>query len=122
MEINSVVLTGGICREPEVRTFGETAVCTLRLAHTSRVKKNGEWQDKKNYFDVTVFGAQGQACAQLAVGSQVVVDGELSYREWEKDGQKRSAVDIKAQRVKFGQKGATAAPTPQPQDEDDIPF
>jgi single-strand DNA-binding protein len=104
--INRVVLTGNLTRDPELRsTPGGTSVCTLRVAVNSRRKEaeSGQWVDKPNYFDVTVWGAQGENCAQyLNKGRPVAVDGRLNWREWEApDGAKRQAVDIIADSVQF---------------------
>ena len=103
--INRVVLTGNLTRDPELRSTGSgTPVCSLRLAcNTRRRDASGEWVDKPNYFDVTVWGAQGENCAQyLQKGRPVAVDGRLEWREWQ-DGQgnKRQAVDIIADSVQF---------------------
>ena len=91
--INRVVLTGNLTRDPELlSTPGGTSVCSLRVAVNSRRKdESGQWVDKPNYFDVTVWGAQGENCAQyLAKGRPVAVDGRLNWREWEdKQGGKR---------------------------------
>jgi single-strand DNA-binding protein len=65
---------------------------------------SGEWVDKPNYFDVTVWGAQGENCATyLEKGRAVAIDGRLDWREWEaQDGSgKRQAVSIVAERVQF---------------------
>ena len=82
-----------------------TAVCKLRLAVNTRQKdgQTGEWGDKPNYFDVTVWGNQGESCAQyLSKGRPVGVDGRLDWREWEaQDGTKRQAVEIIADSVQF---------------------
>ncbi len=103
--INRVVLTGNLTRDPELRTTpGGTSVCSLRVACNSRRKDpSGEWVDKPNYFDVTVWGPQGENCAQyLAKGRPVAVDGRLNWREWEdKEGNKRQSVDIWADSVQF---------------------
>ena len=105
--INVVCITGNLTRDPELRsTPGGTAVCKLRVAVNSRRKdgQSGEWIDKPNYFDVTVWGAQGENCAQyLSKGRPVAVDGRLDWREWEaKDGSgKRQAVQIVANSVQF---------------------
>ena len=56
----------------------------LRLAVNSRRKdaSTGEWGEKPNYFDVTVWGNQGESCAQyLSKGRPVAVDGRLDWRE-----------------------------------------
>ena len=84
--INRVVISGNLTRDPELRsTPGGTSVCSLRIAVNSRRKDDsGNWVDKPNYFDVTVWGAQGENCAQyLAKGRPVAVDGRLNWREWE---------------------------------------
>ena len=74
-----------------------------RVQHAPQGLRTGEWVDKPNYFDVTVWGAQGENCAQyLSKGRPVAVDGRLEWREWEdKDGNKRQAVDIIADSVQF---------------------
>jgi single-strand DNA-binding protein len=103
--INRVVLTGNLTRDPELRsTPSGTAVCSLRVAcNTRRKDASGEWVDKPNYFDVTVWGAQGENCATyLAKGRPVAIDGRLEWREWEdQNGNKRQAVDIIADSVQF---------------------
>jgi single-strand DNA-binding protein len=104
--INRVTITGNLTRDPELRsTPGGTAVCKLRVAVNSSRKdgQTGEWVDKPNYFDVTVWGAQGENCANyLSKGRPVAVDGRLDWREWEaQDGTKRQAVEIIASSVQF---------------------
>ncbi len=104
--INRVTVTGNLTRDPELRsTPSGTSVCSLRIAVNSRRKdaESGQWVDKPNYFDVTVWGAQGQNCANyLAKGRPVAIDGRLDWREWEgKDGVKRQSVEIIAESVQF---------------------
>jgi single-strand DNA-binding protein len=121
-----------------------TALCSLRIAvNTRRKDESGQWTDKPNYFDVSVWGAQGESCAQyLAKGRPVAVDGRLEWREWEAtDGSgKRQAVEIVADNVQFlgsrgdsdGAGGGSFAPTgaaqstsadfPASPTDDDIPF
>ena len=103
--INRVVLTGNLTRDPELRnTPSGTSVCSLRIASNTRRKDgSGNWVDKPNFFDVTVWGAQGENCAQyLAKGRPVAVDGRLEWREWDTpEGHKRQAIDIIADSVQF---------------------
>ena len=104
--INVVVITGNLTRDPELRsTGGGTPVCDLRVAVNSRRKDgSGQWVDKPNYFDVTVWGAQGENCSNyLSKGRPVAVEGRLDWSEWEaKDGSgKRQAVRIVANSVQF---------------------
>jgi single-strand DNA-binding protein len=104
--INVVVITGNLTRDPELRsTQGGTSVCKLRVAVNSRRRdQSGEWVDKPNYFDVTVFGAQGENCSNyLSKGRPVAIEGRLDWSEWDAtDGSgKRSKVEIVANSVQF---------------------
>lgn len=102
--INTVAITGNLTRDPEVKTIGEdNKLANLRVAVNGRTKTAGEWEDKANYFDVTVFGRSASACGEyLKKGSPVAVQGRLDWREWEtQDGQKRQAVSIIADNVQF---------------------
>ena len=102
--INRVVLVGNLTKDPELRhTGGGTPVCSLRIAVNGRRKdESGQWADKPNYFSVSVFGNQAESCAQyLSKGRPVAIDGRLEWREWEKDGVKREAVEIVADSVQF---------------------
>jgi single-strand DNA-binding protein len=103
--INRVVLVGNLTRDPELRhTPGGTPVCSLRIAVNSRRRdESGQWVDKPNYFDVSVFGNQAESSAQyLSKGRPVAIDGRLDWREWDaQDGTKRQAVQIIAESVQF---------------------
>ncbi len=113
--VNVVVITGNLTKDPELRTTPNgTSVCKLRVAVNSRRKDSasGDWVDKPNYFDVTVWGAQGENCATyLSKGRPVAVEGRLDWREWEaQDGSKRQAVEIIANSVQFlGSRGDAPA-------------
>jgi len=104
--INRVVLVGNLTKDPELRhTPGGTPVCSLRVAVNSRRRdESGNWVDKPNYFDVSVFGNQAESSAQyLSKGRPVGIDGRLDWREWDAtDGSgKRQAVQIIAESVQF---------------------
>ncbi|HSK49661.1 MAG TPA: single-stranded DNA-binding protein [Solirubrobacterales bacterium] len=103
--MNVVVITGNLTKDPELRhTGGGTAVCELRVAVNSRRKEGDNWVDKPNFFDVVVWGAQGENCATyLSKGRPVAVEGRLDWREWEakEGGGKRQAVQIVANTVQF---------------------
>ena len=106
--INVVVISGNLTRDPELRHLDSgSAVCKLRVAVNGRRKtQSGEWVDKPNYFDVTVWGGRGESCNQyLTKGSPLSVEGRLDWREWETpEGGKRQAVEIIANFVQFGPK------------------
>ena len=104
--INRVIITGNLTADPELRSLPSgTSVCRLRVACNTRRKDgaSGEWVDKPNYFDVTVWGAQGENCARyLSKGRPIALDGRLEWREWTtQEGQKRQSVEIVADAVQF---------------------
>jgi single-strand DNA-binding protein len=104
MNINRVVLTGNLTRDPELTaTGGGLSICKLGIAVNTRRKNNdGGWDDKPNYFRVTVFGRQAESCHQyLKKGRPVAIDGRLEWSQWERDGQKRESIDIIADTVQF---------------------
>jgi single-strand DNA-binding protein len=113
--INRVIITGNLTRDPESRTFSESgsSVCSLRIACNGRRRnpQTNQWEDVPNYFDVSVWGAQGENCQRyLAKGRGVAVDGRLRWREWtDQQGQKRQSVDIIADTVQFLGGGNDAA-------------
>jgi single-strand DNA-binding protein len=102
--VNSVVITGNLTRDPDLRyTDGGTAVCNLRVAVNGRRKNgDGEYEDKPNFFNVSVWGAHGKACADcLKKGRPVAVEGRLDWRERETDDGRREYVSIVANMVQF---------------------
>lgn len=96
MSINNVILTGNLTRDPELRsTASGTAVLQFSMAVNDRVKEGNEWKDRPNYFDCTMFGSRAESLARfLSKGSKIAVQGKLHWSQWEKDGQKRSKVEI----------------------------
>lgn len=112
--INRVIITGNLTRDPETRALGGSgsSVTSMRVAVNGRRKNNStqQWEDKPNYFDVTVWGAAGEnAQRYLSKGRGVAIDGRLDWREWtDKEGNKRQSVEIIADNVQFlsdGQQG-----------------
>jgi single-strand DNA-binding protein len=103
--INRVVLTGNLTKDPELRSTGSgTSVASLRVAsNTRRRDESGNWVDKPNYFDVVVWGGQAEAANRyLSKGRGIAVDGRLEWREWEdRDGNKRQSVEIVAESLQF---------------------
>ncbi len=104
-DLNRVTLVGRLTRDPELRhTQGGDPVCSIRLAVSSRARDEaGNWGDRSNYFDVTVFGRQAETASMyLAKGRRIGVDGRLSWREWQaQDGTKRQNVEVIANDVFF---------------------
>ncbi len=123
--INRVVLVGRLTSDPELRALPSgTNVCGLRLAcNTKRKNTDGDYTEKPNFFNVSVFGATGECVHRyMSRGRRVAVDGRLEWREWEStEGTKRQAVEIVAESVQFldgrGDHGGTSGPS---EDEDSV--
>ena len=103
--LNKVFLIGNLTRDPELRyTPAGVAVANLGLAVNRRFRdKVGELKEDVCFLTVTVWDKQAEACCQyLQKGRPVFVEGVLQSRFWEtNDGQKRSAIDVRAERVQF---------------------
>jgi single-strand DNA-binding protein len=103
--INRVVLIGRLTRDPELRSLPSgVSVCGLRIAcSSSRKDAGGDYREKPNFFDVSVYGTSAESVSRyMRKGSRVAVDGRLEWREWEtSEQQKRQAVSIVADTVQF---------------------
>lgn len=103
--IHRVVLVGRLTRDPELKsTPSGTSVCSLRIACNSMHRdQDGEFTERPNFFDVSVFGAAAESVSSyMRKGSLVGIDGRLSWREWETaEEQRRQAVSIIADTVQF---------------------
>lgn len=126
--LNSVTLGGNLTRDPELRyTQGGTAVLSMSVAvNESRKDGNGEWTDYPNYIDMTLFGKRAESVSDyLSKGTYVAVTGRLHQSRWEKDGQKRSKVEVVVDNLHFQSSGQKAH-AEQPEDagmyDEDIPF
>ncbi len=102
---NRVLLMGNLTRDPELRYIPSgSAVVNLRLA-VNRTYKNqsGESKEEVTFVNVVVWGKQAENCAEyLSKGRPVFVEGRLQSRQWETDdGQKRSVLEVVADRVQF---------------------
>ncbi len=100
---NIVVVVGKLTRDPEARkTPSGASVCDFSIAINERVKKDGTYVEHTTYVDVTCWGNTADACGRsLTKGSSVLCEGKLQLDQWEKDGQKRSKMRVRADRVTF---------------------
>ena len=134
-DTNAVILTGNLTRDPELRhTPSGVAVANVGLASNRKYKQGDELKEDVCFVDVTVFGSTAVAVAEhLVKGRKVLVEGRLRYHAWEaEDGQKRSKVDVIANRVNFlpraakngngSDNGANEFDGTIPDDSDEIPF
>jgi single-strand DNA-binding protein len=102
--INQVILMGNLTRDPELRTTpGGQSVCSFGLAiNRSWQDQTGQVQEAVDYFDITAWGKLGELVNQyLRKGRKALVQGRLSQRSWEQDGQKRNKVEVIATDVTF---------------------
>jgi len=95
-DLNHVVLIGRLTRDAELKsTASGQAVCKFSIAVNRRRKNGDQWEDEPNFFDIVVWGRQGESLHQYLVkGKMVGVDGELRQDRWQQDGQNRSKVEI----------------------------
>ncbi|MCL2764148.1 MAG: single-stranded DNA-binding protein [Treponema sp.] len=95
-DLNHVVLIGRLTREAELKyTAGGQAVCKFSIAVNRRKKNGDQWEDEANFFDIVVWGRQGESLhPYLVKGKMVGVDGELRQDRWQQDGQNRSKIEI----------------------------
>lgn len=133
MSINRVAISGNLTRDPELRqTAGGMAILGFGVAVNDRRKnqQTGEWEDYPNFIDCSMFGTRAQSVSRfLSKGSKVAIEGKLRWSQWERDGQKRSKVEVIVDEIEFmrrqqGQLGSMPAPqqaAPSIYD-DDIPF
>lgn len=98
MSINRVNITGNLTRDPELRaTAGGTQVLSFGVAVNDRRRnaQTGEWEDYPNFVDCTMFGNRAEAVGRfLAKGMKVAIEGKLRYSSWERDGQRRSKLEV----------------------------
>jgi len=98
VDLNHVVLIGRLTRDAELKiTSTGQAVCKFSIAVNRRKKSGDQWEDEANFFDILVWGRQGETLhPYLVKGKMVAVDGELRQDRWQQDGQNRSKVEIVA--------------------------
>jgi len=102
-DLNHVVLIGRLTREAELKyTAGGQAVCKFSIAVNRRKKTGDQWEDEANFFDIVVWGKQGESLhPYLIKGKMVGVDGELRQDRWQQDGQNRSKIEIIANYIQL---------------------
>jgi single-strand DNA-binding protein len=126
---NKVMLMGNLTRDPELRfTSNGSAVTSFGLAVNRKFKQGDEWKDDVCFVDITVWGKQGENCAEyLSKGRPAFIEGFLKFSTWESDGQKRNKLEVVANTVQFlgsrgGSSGETSGEQAPNSNEDDVPF
>jgi len=102
-DLNHVVLIGRLTRDAEIKyTSGGQAVCKFSIAVNRRKKSGDQWEDEANFFDIVLWGKQGESLqSYLVKGKMVGIDGELRQDRWQQEGQNRSKIEIVASYVQL---------------------
>ncbi|MDR1712628.1 MAG: single-stranded DNA-binding protein [Coriobacteriales bacterium] len=105
MSINRVVISGNLTRDPELRqTSTGMPVLGIGVAVNDRRKNasTGEWEDFPNFIDCTMFGTRAESVSRfLSKGAKVAIEGKLRWSQWERDGQKRSKIEVIIDEIEF---------------------
>jgi len=102
-DLNKVVVIGRLTRDAELKyTSSGQAVCKFSIAVNRRKKNGDQWEDEANYFDIVVWGRQGESLhPYLLKGKMIGVDGELRQDRWQQEGQNRSKIEIVASNLQL---------------------
>ena len=137
MSINRVSISGHLTRDMDVRmTQGGMHIGSFGIAVNDRRKNpnTGEWEDHPNFIDCVVFGTRANSLSRyIGKGAKVAIDGKLRYSSWERDGQRRSKIEVIVEEIELmggqhaKQEPQPVQPGPVPQDvpdvwDEDIPF
>lgn len=118
MSINRVNISGNLTRDPELRaTASGTQVLSFGVAVNDRRRnpQTGEWEDYPNFVDCTMFGTRAEAVSRyLSKGSKVAIEGKLRYSSWERDGQRRSKLEVIVDDIEFMNARPASSPSASP--------
>lgn len=139
--LNKIFLIGNLTRDPEMRYIPSgSAVTTFTIAANRVYIQQGEKKEEVSYIKVVAWAKMAETCnTYLAKGSPVFVEGRLQSRSWETpQGEKRSTMEVVAERVQFLGKGkgskaepgidqtseyeAHEAPEPKANSGEEVPF
>ena len=116
MSINRVIISGNLTRDPELRsTASGMAVLGMGVAVNDRRKnqQTGEWEDYPNFVDCTMFGTRAENISRyLSKGTHVSIEGKLRWSQWEREGQKRSKIEVIVDEIEWNNPQQTAHQAP----------
>lgn len=105
MSINRVIISGNLTRDPELRqTQGGTSILSFGVAVNDRRRnqQTGDWEDYPNFIDCVMFGTRAEALNRLLTkGMKVAIEGKLRYSSWEREGQRRSKIEVYVDEIEF---------------------
>lgn len=123
MSINRVTISGNLTRDLELRsTSSGMPIASFGIAVNDRRKnQNGEWEDYPNFIDCVMFGARAESISRfVSKGTKVAIEGKLRWSQWEKDGQKRSKLEVIVDEIDIMSRSEQA--TPSSMYDESIPF
>lgn len=117
--MNRCYVSGNLTRDGELRaTQGGTEILTFGIAVNDRKRdqSSGEWVEVPNFFDCVVFGKRANSLSRLLhKGMKCCIEGKLRWSQWERDGQKRSKVEIIVDEIEFMSRQNESQAQSQPQ-------
>jgi single-strand DNA-binding protein len=120
--MNHVTLMGNVGGDPEYKAVGDGGVCSFSLA-TNEGQKDKDGQKVTEWHRISAWGRTGELCRDyLRKGSQVLIQGNIQYSTYEKDGVKMYATQINAHRVEFIGKAPDQARPDNPKPDSVAPF
>lgn len=109
MSLNLVAISGNVTRDAELRGSGNgRSMLTFGVAVNERRKnpQTGEWENAPQFVDCVVWGNRADAIAQYVTkGTKVAIEGKLRYSSWEKDGERRSKLEVVVDEIEFLSQG-----------------
>lgn len=122
--MNTVILTGNICADPELRYLPSgSAVCNFNVANNRKWTQNGEKKEEVSFIGVVSFGKQAETVAQyFKKGSPILVQGRLKQESWEKDGKKQSKTVVVLEGFEFMSRGEGRAQPASNRNTSDVPL
>lgn len=121
MSFSKTIIAGNLGQDPEVKTTnGGTVICNMTVAVNERVKEKGEWVDRVEWFRCVLFGKTAENAGKyLSKGRQVLVEGKMRTRKWEKDGKTNYMTELIADSVTFlgSKNGDSGQRDPQPREQ-----
>ena len=133
--VNKVILLGTLGKDPEIRQAGQNNVANFSIATSEKfTDRAGQKQEKTEWHSIVLWGKLADLAGQyLKKGDSVYIEGKLTTRSWDENGQKRYKTEIVGNTMQFINTGRSQQqqtqqyqapqmpPAPQPIEED-LPF
>ena len=103
MAINQTAISGNLVRDPELKsTASGVPVLTFTVAVNDYRKGSDGYEECPNYIPCVLIGPRADALSRiLGKGMQVSVAGKLRWSQWEREGQKRSKIEVIVDELEF---------------------